>query len=179
MITNNYRNLIKAFFAAAPTSRTYNLQVKRANGQTRYLNLHVVNSWPVRVTDQFTTNAVTGGEVGVAVGSGTTPATPEDYTLESQITSGISASMTTERGLDNSGNPYTQYTITISNTSAADVTIGEIGWFQAVSCYSQSGSTTQSVDAVMFDRTVLSSPVTISAGGFKALRYTLTATDPS
>lgn len=118
------------------------------------------------------TVATSASAAGICIGTGNTAATENDYQLETPITSGFNTSVTQVVALDVSGNPYLQFDITITNTSGAAMTISEIGYRQNVR-----GSTTQgsagSNRVCLFDRTVLSSPVTIPAGENGVIRYTL------
>ena len=99
---------------------------------------------------------------GLAFGTGTTAATLDDYTLESIISSGITiTSYTYYRTNDVNGTKLTmQYTLT--NTTSADITINEVGLFGYVNS-----------NYYMYERTVLSEPVTIPAGASNQMVYVL------
>ena len=116
---------------------------------------------------------------GIYIGSGNTPATADDYTLESQITSGLSVSSPTKlSGYDAENNECTlSFVITLSNTSGSDITVNEIG--TVARCYygsalggDVSGTSSSYRRGVLLDRTVLDSPVVIEAGGSAVLHYT-------
>lgn len=171
MFTRNYRNLIKSCICSGPQSITYNLPIVLPNGRTYYLNRRLYNSFPERVTDAFSTSI---SSPGVSIGSGTTPATELDYRLETPITSGVSGSLTVNRQVDNIGNPFVEFILTISNTGASDITVSEIGYTQAVACGSSVEYTTTNIDNVLLERTVLTTPITIPAGDFTAIRYKIT-----
>ena len=101
----------------------------------------------------------------VSFGSGTTPATVNDYKLESEITTGISVtsqdSPTTEHT-----DKYTLWTATFGVKASVETTISEIGLFSHV--YTSSGSF-----ITLVDRTVLDTPITIPAGQSKQITYTI------
>lgn len=101
----------------------------------------------------------------VLFGNGTTPATVNDYKLESEIITGISvaypSSVTTEQ-TDN----YILWTATFGVKASVETTISEIGLFSQA--YTANGPVTSLVD-----RTVLDTPITIPAGQSKQITYTI------
>ena len=105
------------------------------------------------------------GSTGVVLGSGSTPPTLDDYTLENMIVEGLSGSVT-NTAVDENHNVTKTYTIT--NTSDEDITIAEIGIHGWV--YSQSNRNSV---CVLIERTLLEEPVTIPAGGVGIVTYTL------
>lgn len=117
--------------------------------------------------------SMTDGNGGQAFGTGDTPASEDDYTLESVITSGLSASapsVTTE--YDSENNCYfRRMTYTINNTSDADITIKEVGTYRGIAYASTLGATGSSTKLLLVDRTVLDTPLTIPAGEAGVLRY--------
>lgn len=101
----------------------------------------------------------------VEFGNGTTPATVNDYKLESEITTGISVASqdfpTTEQT-----DKYILWTATFGVKASVETTISEIGLFSHV--YTSSGSF-----LTLVDRTVLDEPITIPAGQSKQITYTI------
>lgn len=102
---------------------------------------------------------------GVYFGSGSTPATKNDYKLESPITSGL----------------------TIANPSIPSISYSENGKYEVMGVYSVTNSSdteiniweigivTQLVDwNVLMERTVLTEPVTIAPGETKIITYKIT-----
>ena len=149
---------------------------KTYNGTTVYVANKM--AFPASVSSSVITSA--GSSTGIQIGSGTTPATEDDYHLESQLTSGCSASAPTmEFGEDENGNPIVEYTFTVTNNSENPITISEIGYFQNLYASTTKGSTSATNKNCMLDRTVLSSPVTIPAGEYAAIKYTLKTVLPS
>ena len=105
------------------------------------------------------------GDQYVRFGSGTTPATVNDYKLESQIDSGITVAnpskVTTEQT-----DSYILWTVTFGVVASVETTISEIGLISKA--YTPSG-----VANTLVDRTVLDTPITIPAGQSKQITYTI------
>lgn len=104
---------------------------------------------------------------GVYFGSGSTPATREDYKLESVITSGLTITNPSNVAIttEGDGKYIAQSVFTVHNNSDADITIGEIGY------YAKTLNGTSLIYIDLFDRTVLDEPVTIPAGQGKIIIY--------
>ena len=167
MLTNNFRNAMALVLEKCTTNKGL-LPVVAYNGTTYYMspsNLSGLNN-PVQ------TLALDLNANGISLGTGTSAPSVADYALESQITSGISANITQSCGLDDLGNPYQAFDITISNSSGAAVTIAEIGYRQNLYAATTFGGT-GSNRACLLDRTLLDDPVTIADGGIGVVRYTL------
>jgi hypothetical protein len=111
------------------------------------------------IADQLGTFATSYSKItsegSVFFGTGTTPPTYDDYSLSGEIISGLT--ITTSVTNENNGTEITAL-YTITNTSGADVTIGEIGLFFM---------------KYMIDRTVLETPLTITNGSIGQLTYTI------
>ena len=144
------------------------------------------NAWPsngysgtgtINIANPSTNSAA----VGVYVGSGTTSPTENDYTLETPITSGLSGTMRVQYSdtLDNDGNPQLVQVLTLRNTSSSDITVSEVGWIAKGLCDASNNTASGSGKNLLFDRTVLNSPVTIPAGESAAITYTIKAVLPS
>lgn len=170
MLTKNFTNFMAMILDAYNSnSRSGLLPVKATNGTTYYLTGYF-NGYPQNPTISLATSA---SSTGIHFGRGTTAPTEEDYALESLITSGLSISVSSSHSLDGSGNPALQLDITVTNTSSADITVGEIGYAQSLHASTAQGSTSNAYRVCLLDRTVLDSPVTIPAGGYAVIRYTL------
>ena len=174
MITKNFKTLISYILQAAQSNSPGLTELNDLTGGSRYLS-HRISSFPLSVNNGV---VFTGGNTssGISVGSGSTPATENDYKLENIITSGLSASSTTEtRALDNDGNPYLYYTFILTNNSASNITIAEIGYAQILTTTSAYNTTTgiATQRAFLLDRTVLDNPITILPNGSAAIRYEL------
>lgn len=107
------------------------------------------------------------GSDGTWFGKGTTPPTPDDYTLEAPYVNGEfrvqCASAVTATHTEESYSVSIVYNIT--NTTSADLTISEIGVF------SRHVSTGQYY--CLLDHTVLENPVVIPAGRTVAMEYVI------
>ena len=98
---------------------------------------------------------------GVAFGTGDAVESLGDYHLSGDCLTKYTASYERKYSTDDNGTKAT-YLITITNTGEETVTIREIGVFQ--------GSST---NCCLLERSVLSNPVTIEAGGAGQVVYTL------
>jgi len=130
---------------------------------------------------------------GIVVGTGTTPPTPNDYNLESQISNGtgsnqlqygahnispaptstsssnyyFSSSIPSSGLLPVSGNTTSwQISRTFTNNSGASITVSEVGLISEI----YGGSTTY---FVLLAHDLLSSAITIPNGGVMAITYTI------
>lgn len=117
-------------------------------------------------------SSITGVEaqMGVYFGTGSTPASLEDYTLESPITTGLAFA----GGLEGvsayeNGRAEVIARYIVTNTSNAEINIREIGCFVPVHI-----STTSAYQVIMMERTVLPEPITIPAGEAKMVTYKIT-----
>jgi len=106
---------------------------------------------------------------GVYFGSGTTPATREDYNLEATISSGL----TVASGcgfFENDGNGkysfYRDYVLT--NTTEESITVSEIGCFTPVRINSSSSAQWW---PILMERTVFPEPVIIQPNESKLITY--------
>lgn len=113
---------------------------------------------------------------GVTIGAGTTPATADDYKLESIITSGFSFTYPNSAALstDESGVSYSA-SYGITNTEDTPLVISEIG----LTGYVFSGTDSSQRKYVLLDRTVLEEPITINRGETKQLTYTIRMNYPT
>lgn len=107
------------------------------------------------------------GNGGVVFGTGTTPPQLSDTTLSGDVVTGITvANAITGNVSENEAEITAIYTIT--NTSEADITIGEVG---IVANLSSSASTASY--KCLLERTVLETPITIAPGGVGQVTYTI------
>lgn len=150
------------FYDCVGTSFTGRMQ-HTADGFLGWLSRGKCTSLP---TTYSSTAGSAGG--GVYFGTGSTPATWNDYTLESPITSGLTIS-SGGRLPEQSGDAYSYLvTYTLYNTTDADINIYEVGLFSPVS-YSDSKHY-----LALMERTVLTEPITIPAGESKLVTYKIT-----
>lgn len=174
MITNNLKAFLREIGLFCGSGYTKGLlPIRDVLGNTYYFAPHNGSGFPYYASFAYSTTMNTDG---IKLGSGTNPPSASDYTLQAPISSGLSVSVMASMGIDN-GIPFTEYMLTIHNTSSADITIGEIGYAQGMVSSSDQGSTNYTRRYFLWDRTVLSSPVTIAANDYATIRYKLTSTE--
>jgi hypothetical protein len=113
-------------------------------------------------------------DYGVYFGSGSTPATREDYKLESPIESGLS--ITNPSSLvwleTDGGNCSAVADFVLRNTSGAKIVVREVGFVSALIRQNDGD-----FYPCLFERTVLDNPVTIPAGEAKLIEYKVTVSE--
>lgn len=108
---------------------------------------------------------------GAYFGSGGTPATKDDYTLESIITSGLSASSGgTALFQETEGLFVYEQRYLLTNTSSENIIIREIGQVRTVAYYYSTNKVWFHYPILM-DRTVLAEPIYIAPGETKLVTY--------
>lgn len=177
MLTKNFKNMM-AMVLPSVSGGPGLLPVKDITGNVRYFGtIQDTSSFPYTRTNSYTATATAAGWT---FGSGTTPATDDDYALESPITSGLSCSSASAlRKLDANGYPYVTWAMTVTNTSNAPITISEIGYKQNMYCTTALEGTSYGRYVFLIDRTVLTTPITIPAGQYAVVEYTLKTILPS
>ena len=122
----------------------------------------------------FINNALSSSSSGIAIGSGDTEPTEEDYTLESQIT-GLSASISVANTLNSENFSFKHsLMVTLTNSGSEDVTIREIGYFGYSGTSATRGAAVgqnNNAKGFLIDRTVLDSPVVVPAGDSSVISY--------
>ena len=127
----------------------------------RYVWYTTVNSLSTLATTP------TNGLGYIVLGSGTTEPTPEDYRLESKITTNLSCdSVSVSRNTT-----VKTYTATFSNSGISDITVTEIGYVSRI-IYTYRNRN-YIYDDFLMDRTVLETPITIPAGESRTVTYEL------
>lgn len=117
---------------------------------------------------------------GFAFGTGTTPPTEDDYTIESIISSGLSMTGAPQKqyNLDSESGEYTvYYDITLANSSESDISISEVCYFANVFPTANKGENPAdniyNYFSVLMNRIVLETPVVIPAGESGVIRYSM------
>lgn len=168
MITKNLKNLTAMLLQSSSTLFGA-LPVVGIDKKTYYL--HGAFSYPGTRAETYTLNAK---EAGISFGTGSTAPNENDINLEHTITDGVTVSLTScKAGCDAPGNPWLQYTFTITNTGSEALTIREVGYKQALKCAVTPGRARYVDPVCLLDRTVLASPVEIPAGDAGVLVYRL------
>lgn len=187
MLTNNFKKILfKHVFGfsktcesgSAPDSDDYysdhptlisisgsNCPIDIGSGYSEYILRKIWNSTVNSLSTLATTP--TDGLGYIVLGNGTTEPTPEDYRLESQITTNLSCdSVSVSRNTT-----VKTYTATFSNSGTSDITVTEIGYVSRI-LYTYS-NWNYIYDDFLMDRTVLETPITIPAGESRTVTYEL------
>lgn len=167
MVNSNAKQLIKQVLSSGGTQGL--LSVVDVSGTLRYLA--DFSAYPADVEDTFT---LVAANAGISVGSGSAAASENDYQLGNTITSGLTGVVTTSKAIDGDGNTSITFTISLTNTSASDITISEIGYKQEIAASDSLNGTTATDRVFMLDRSLID-PLTISAGGQAVIEYKLKA----
>lgn len=188
MFTNNYIAFQKARFEESYRIGTVTRLVDAAgstqNAYTTYFVCTDIGGWMKTARCKEIVGSVSNSMLsdntypGVYFGTGSTPAKKSDYKLESPITSGLaftnpSALAWTE---DGNGKYAASADFVVRNTTEAEINIYEIGLFTPFSWNYNFVALTNSmpVNYALMERTVLTEPITIPAGGTKMITYKIT-----
>lgn len=180
MFTNNFVNLRKMLFRADPYYGSGSFNVKLPNGQSfaigaagcTYSDVGGSMVWGRCQELPAVAGNATATGYGIYFGTGSTPATKDDYRLENPITSGLTITNPSSISEKNEADGIysVEASFIVNNTSGAEVNIWELGVFTPVG----KASTTSGCWAALMDRVVLDSPVIIPNGGTKMITYKLT-----
>ena len=172
MITNNFKKVLGLMLECHATQTTGIVSVKNLAGETKYASTPwATQSFPNSVSKGLSLNNVTGG---LLIGSGATAPTANDYNLSNRITSGVSTvSPTTQYGVDENGNPYLIIIWVLTNNTASDITISEVGYAQYLKGSSTLNGNANDTVVMLFDRTLLDEALVLPANGAGVLKYTL------
>lgn len=169
MITKNFKALMACMLQSNGSVATKGyMPVKNVSGTTGYLGFYYA-AFPYSLYK----NVSFSSAPGIIVGRGDTPATEDDYALESIITSGLTASNSTQTNGIDDGNPYLEYLFTLTNTTGSDIVVKEIGYLQFFQTATASGANASNYGSYLIERTVLSTPVTVPANDSAAIKYRL------
>ena len=158
--------MIPSTFGYSKGNIAFSTTFKDITGVNRYI---IAPIW----ADNMYAYTNTASAVGITVGSGNTPATDEDYCLETPITSGLTGVIAFSKGNDSGDIPWLSMNIVLQNSTNSDITVKEIGLKGAMHYGNTAGGARSSQAVFLIDRTVLATPVTIPAGSNAAIIYTL------
>lgn len=132
------------------------------------------------------TNNTDFGDTFIGFGSGTTPATPQDYTLEKPLYANLKVSQTLSSGIDDDTRRYTLRKLLVTSKESDPITISELGIFIPLST---SGGTYNSyIDAptpisasrkevYLLEHTILDTPVILNYNETASIDYRITVTN--
>lgn len=169
MLTKNAKAILMTVFAKNVTQFA-GLPVTLPNGTQVYLGANLSQYPSANPTIAKATNI---NSAGISIGTGRTQPTENDYCLESIINStAVSMVINVSRIIEN-GNLFMVFDCAITNNSGADITISEIGYQQFCAYGTTQGSESSSTAgfALLLDRTVLATPLTIANGDVGLIRY--------
>ena len=167
MFTNNYLAFRKGQFMNDGTQ-----QIKRVDGtMSNYIySITETDIGAFLGTPRFG-SVLEMGDPGVYFGSGTTPPTKEDYTLEAPIASGLSGighKAKADLVIYDNGKAKAEGNYLIKNETDEDITVSEVGYFSRSIVYTTVGKLT------MYDRSLVEPPVVIPPGEVRMITYRIT-----
>lgn len=108
---------------------------------------------------------------GIALGSGSTPATENDYTIES-IISNLTAVLSVINVYQNANGDYCfDLVYNVTNSTDGDITVREACLFAGGTA---NNITNKMYGTFLLDRTVLDTPLVVPANSMRTLQYTIT-----
>lgn len=147
------------------------IEAKNVLGSTYYIP-------PVYYTQTWAaiTAALADTSYGIALGSGDTAPTENDYTLANQITGFTMATPTITTFFDTTNFKYVaRLDMSVSNNTGSPITIKEVGYFVRFNTNGTRGANATASNAArhsfMIDRSVLETPLTIANGAAAVVRY--------
>lgn len=126
------------------------------------------------------------GDTFIGFGSGTTPATPQDYTLEKPLYADLKVSQTLSSGIDDDTRRYTLRKLLVTSKESDPITISELGIFiplnTAGGTYNNSiGAPTPTsaarIEVYLLEHTILDTPVTLNYNETASIDYRITVTN--
>lgn len=179
MFTNNYINFrhnmfFGAFKTGTETLGVFGKSLTDVNGESFDIsssNLSLENNDIGRnMNIGYCQEIANDGAAGLFFGSGSTPATINDYTLDSPITSGLSITNRVGKGTSKEADgKYVVFSmIKVKNTSDSTINICEVG------CFSSFQVSSASSKKALMERHVLAEPIVLAAGEEKLITYNIT-----
>lgn len=182
MFTNQFIQIVKSCFETNSYNENVTLTDYYGNSRKIYpcakigwagIGACMRKGYASEVSNSVETNSALNG---IYFGSGSTPATKSDYSLESPITSGLTITASALQNTTDGNGKYIYSTdFIVKNTTESEINIYEMG---AVSQLPSKAITNVSSAAlcypILFERTVLTEPITIAPGESKLVTYKLT-----
>lgn len=179
MFTRNYYELLYAVM-------NYERAGKLKNTSGKYISTGYMSTGELHLCLRIGTNTVLAPTMktvqrqdtgynfgGVIFGSGTAQPTLDDYKLSGSLITTITASVTVNKKTTDTGYEI-EGIYTLTNSGSAPVTVGEVALITTTST-SNFGENL----AIIVERTVLDTPITIPAGGVGQVTYTIRMNYPT
>lgn len=164
---NSAYSPLPAYTYPGYSSQKGSIVAKDTDNTTRYISPFCSTSF----SNTFRTQSGMDSS-GIYVGSDGTPATDEDYKLGSVITALTGAASLSYAYDSVSNKTLLNIDITLSNNTAEDITIREVGYVVGFYAAGALGETVANTTRYFLgDRTVLNTPMTIPSGEGGLLRY--------
>ena len=172
MLTKNFYEYLGAFFRRTGADVEYRAQLTKFDGEKISHNISMSSALPFSLLGSMVHPKCVpiGSEqywYGTWFGTGTKPATPDDYTLESPITDGSlsfynASSVST---VSNEDHFLMSVTYDITNTSQEAIALSEFGGFSI--------NLSKGIWQCLLDHTVLENPIVIPAGQTVPVNYAI------
>ena len=152
------------------------IKAKAGNGTEYNISTLSTDNSVALITSAYTATG-SNASYGVALGTGTTPATEDDYQMENMITSLTTSATPTVTGVYNPSTGVYRWSVdySLSNNTANDIVVSEVGRFcRGYSATNLGDSVSAGVGnraSYLIDHTVLDIPITVPANGAALLRY--------
>lgn len=144
--------------------------------------------FPSKASLSFSCNTINTdlGDTFIGFGSGTTPATPQDYTLEKPLYANLKVSQTLSSGIDDDTRRYTLRKLLVTSKESDPITISELGIFIPLKT---SGGTYNSyidaptpisasrIEVYLLEHTILDTPVILNYNETASIDYRITVTN--
>ena len=161
-LKNYYSVLGTAFFGKKMTIKGLN------GGEGTLYYPDVSNCAPLLGFFQNSVGIAGSYSSGVMFGTNSTPPTFEDYTINNTGVT-VTGSIAKTVNINDNGSVTAILNCTLTNTGETEITISEVGLKVSLT----------NTGSVLFERTVLDTPVTIPAGGVGQVVYTITFNYPT
>lgn len=138
--------------------------VTNINGSSKSVKANNSANWIMSLSSYVTELATSKTGYGYQFGTGDTPAIFTDNGLRGDFISGLAATFS-KSVEDTDGGKMLKILATITNNNSTEVTIKEV----CIVTYANNGN----IGNFAIERTVLDTPVTIAAGGFGQVEYTI------
>lgn len=161
------RNFYKYSAIQTMFGETYPIKVTNTSGQEKetyasYYGYNIGNSM------QKTTLNTSHSDWGIIIGSNTTPPTFDDYKLYSILTT-FSSTVSNIKSVSDDGVVTFTSNITVVNTTANEITIGEIGLMVDTNPNASGNGSLR----ILVERTVLDTPITLQPNEVGQITYTI------